>query len=114
MLAKINRIIKEKDFEEIFRRGKSVYNLNFGTKYVINKLNYNRLGISISKKVSKKAVDRNLIKRRVKVILRPFILKKINPGHDLLIMVLPNVLGKSYKEMERSLVSNLQKLRLLV
>jgi ribonuclease P protein component len=49
-----------------------------------------RLGISISRKVSKKAVSRNRIKRQIRVALRQ-ILVDLKPGWDCVIIVKPGI-----------------------
>ena len=57
------RLRKESEFKEVFRRGRKV-NLGFAVFYVTsNDLGYPRFGVVVSKKVSKKAVVRNRLKR---------------------------------------------------
>jgi ribonuclease P protein component len=61
-----------------------------------------RFGISISKKISKKAVVRNLIKRRIKGALRQ-IISQIAPGKLVVITCKPTSVGCDYDEILREL-----------
>ena len=57
------RLRKESEFKEVFRRGRRV-DLGFVVFYLSpNNLGHPRFGIVVSKKVSKKAVVRNRLKR---------------------------------------------------
>lgn len=56
----------------------------------------------VSKKVAKRAVDRNKIERRVRGILRPFIARMQGP-RALILYAKREVLGASYIEMQRDI-----------
>lgn len=56
-----------------------------------------RIGISISQKVSKKAVVRNRIKRQIRAILRQ-LLPRISPGWQLIIVVHPGAQACEYAQ----------------
>ena len=111
MLNKINRLIKDKDFDNVFKNGKSSYDKLIGVKAIQNQLENSRFGILISAKVSKKAVERNKIKRQIREIIR-LQLDKIKSSYDIVIITLPAVLGKSYQEIEGSVIGHLKKLGL--
>ncbi|MCK4553470.1 ribonuclease P protein component [Candidatus Parcubacteria bacterium] len=111
MLNKINRLTKDKDFDNIFKNGKSSYDKLIGVKAIQNQLGNSRFGILVSAKVSKKAVERNKIKRQIREIIK-LQLNKIKLGYDVVIITLPAILGKSYQEIERSVISHLKKLGL--
>ncbi len=74
MLSKASRLKKKKDFEAVFKRGKKIKGNLILLKLLPNNTEKNRFGIVIGKKVVKKAVVRNKIKRQVRAILR-----EINP-----------------------------------
>jgi ribonuclease P protein component len=59
-------------------------------------------GISISQKVSKKAVVRNRIKRQIRAVLRQF-LPRISPGWLVVIGVRSSACGCNYDEILREL-----------
>lgn len=66
-----------------------------------------KIGISISQKVSKKAVVRNRIKRQIKAIFRQ-LLPRIAPGWQLVVVVRPGAKECEYahflRELEQLLV----------
>ena len=63
-------------------------------------------------KVSKKAPERNRIKRRLREIVRAH-LKELKTGYDVMIMGLKPGLGAEYVELERQLLVVLKKAGLL-
>lgn len=111
MLTKNRRLVKEKDFQKTFKRGKSFYAKFFGVRAVANNLAHNRYGIVISTKVSKKAVERNKLKRQIRAMLKGFD-KSLNSGYDLIIMVLPAALNQEFKALNAELEKILLQLRL--
>lgn len=112
MLAKKNRLVKEKDFKETFRSGRSFFFKNLGIKAVKNKLEVNRYGIIISTKISKKAVERNKLKRQIRQIIKSLDKKTIS-GFDLIIITLPGVINRDYFEIKKELKDGFIKLKLL-
>lgn len=59
-------------------------------------------GISISKKVSKKAVVRNRLKRQIKGVIRTY-LSEIKPGWRIVIVVRPKAIECKYEHFLREL-----------
>lgn len=80
MLLKGGQLKKKKDFARVFKKGKSVNADFLVLKYVTNNLKNSRFGIIVSQKVSKKAVVRNKIRRRIKEAIR---LMPGNPGKQI-------------------------------
>ncbi|MCX6745780.1 MAG: ribonuclease P protein component [Candidatus Parcubacteria bacterium] len=116
MLKKINRLTKKKDFDAVMQ-GKGLFSPFLIIKYKKNSQNLSRFGIIISKKVSKKATLRNLVKRRISEIIR-LNLDKFTQGFDLVIIASPLIIDKQemvlkYKEIEKILLSTLRKSGLL-
>jgi ribonuclease P protein component len=70
-------------------------------------------GISISRKVSKRAVVRNRIKRQLKAVIRQN-LSKIEPGWQVVIVVRPAAVECEFDDFLRELEYLLKKLRVLV
>lgn len=108
---RIGKITKNKEFDRIFKEGRSSYDKLLGIKMIKNETYDVRLGIIVSGKVSKKAVDRNKIRRRVKEIFR-LTLNKIKPN-DYVVIVLPETRDKKFQEIECSVMFNLKRLRAL-
>ncbi|NEQ79590.1 MAG: ribonuclease P protein component [Moorea sp. SIO2I5] len=71
-----------------------------------------RLGISISQKVSKKAVVRNRIKRQLRAALRQ-LLPRLSPGWKLVIIVKPEARECEYAQLLRELEKLLVKAEVL-
>ena len=112
MLPKENRLKKKKDFEKLFKEGKSFREKFLVLKINENNLNNNRFGFIVSKKISKKAVTRNKIKRQLREIIR----KEINnyqKGFDIAVIALPDIESKSFEEMSQALECILKKVKIL-
>lgn len=112
MLKKLNRLTKQKDFEKIFKKGRSVYDSNLGIKVLKNDLSENRYGIIISAKVSKKAVERNRIKRLIREIIKKENINLKN-GNDIVIVTFPGIKDLKPEEIAPLLIKNWSKLKLL-
>jgi len=63
MIPKKNRL-NSLFFKNLFKKGKSIDNILFSLKYVKDNIQEYKVSIVVSKKVSKKATERNLLKRR--------------------------------------------------
>ena len=112
MLPTINRIKKKKDFELIFKNSKSFKNSLFILRVAENNLGLNRFGFVVSQKVSKKAVVRNRIRRRLAEIIKGEI-KNIKSGIDLVFIVLAGADKKDFSEVKSSVSNALAKLGLI-
>jgi len=112
MLAKENRLVKTKDFEDVFKRGKFFAEDFINLKVANNNLDISRFGFIVGLKVSKKAVRRNRVKRQIREIIR-LRLDKIKKGFDVIIMAKPEIVGRSYKEIERVVDNILIKSKLI-
>ena len=111
MLAKQGRLVKQKDFEKVFKRGRSFYSKFMGVRVFANQLEFNRFGIVISSKISKKATLRNRLKRRLTEALRE-VDHKLKPGLDVVLIALPGFLCQDYGEIGRELAKVFSRLKL--
>lgn len=68
--TKAQRLLKPAEFKHVFNQRQSVHNAYFGIYAANNTLNRARVGLVISKKVSKKAVIRNRLKRQIREFFR--------------------------------------------
>lgn len=102
MLKKENRLRKTKEIEGVFKEGKSFYDQIFTLKILKNNLEVNRLCVVISAKVSKKSVDRNKLKRRVRAI---FYSKKeeLKKGFDFLILTKKDINNQDFLMIKKSI-----------
>lgn len=71
MLAKVNRIRKRQDFSRIFRSGTSFRSQHLRL-HVVRTPKNKRWSITISTKISKKAVVRNRLRRRLNGFIREY------------------------------------------
>ena len=111
MFKKNNRLSKNKDFDNVFKLGRGMFLGFLGLKVLKNSLKINRFGVLVGTKVSKKAVDRNKIKRRLREAFRK-ISDNIISGHDIVITVSPAILNKDYIDIKEALISGLKRLKL--
>ena len=99
MLAKKNRLIKKKDFDKVFNKGQE-FKYNFLLlKILENGSEISRFGFIVSKKISKKAVIRNRIRR----IMREVIDRRkgeIKKGSDFILIALPGIEKRDFSEIE--------------
>jgi len=104
MLPKNNRLSK-KDFEIAFKKKGKFVRLEFLTfKITENSQDIIRFGISCGTKISKKAVVRNKIKRRLNESLR-LNLGKINKGYDILVVPNSEIVKKTYQEINQLILT---------
>lgn len=112
MLAKENRLRKDKDIKQAYKKGRFV-NLDWLTlKVAPNNLDTTRFAFLIGVKVSKKAVIRNRIKRQVSEVMRLKI-SEISKGYDVLVIVKPQAVGKEYRDIEKVALGALKRGKLL-
>jgi ribonuclease P protein component len=115
MFKKINRLTKDKEFDNVFNPpaggGKSSFNKVTGLKVLANELKHNRFGILVSAKVSKKAVERNKIKRQIREVIK-LESNKLKNGYDCVVVCLPEIANKTYKEIQQSINGHFKRLGL--
>jgi ribonuclease P protein component len=112
MLPKENRLKKEKEFEAVFKGGRTIKGKSVFLRYLINGTDKTKVGFVVSKKVSKLAVVRNKAKRRMRDIVR---LKKdgLKEGLSIVIISLPSITKLKYKEIKEDLENLLSKEELI-
>lgn len=93
---------RNEDFTEIYRNSKS-----YANKYLVmymrtNEYNYNRLGISVSKKVGNSVV-RHRVTRLVRESYR-LSENNIKNGLDIIVVARVGAKGKTYRDIESALL----------
>lgn len=111
MLSQIKRISKQKEFDAIFKSGKSFSNRCLLLKILGNEENLFKLSVVVSAKVSKKAVIRNKIRRRIKEVIRKS-LDGNQKGLSIVIVAKPEIAGYDFAKTEQVLKELLKKARL--
>ena len=112
MLKKINRLQKRGDFELLRQKGKFEGGPLFGISWLKNDdEEVNRFGFIISKKISKRAVDRNKIKRWLSEAVKKNLEEVKDKGLKVVFLVKKTVMGKKVEEVETEAVKMLQKIK---
>jgi len=104
MFKKENRLAAEVKFNN----SRSFSTFQFILKIKKNGFLLNRFGIIVSKKISKKAVERNKIKR----ILRDALValnKNMTQGHDMLFIARPGIFNETKEKIRQSAEESLVK-----
>jgi ribonuclease P protein component len=109
VLKRINRISSRKEFETIklkgvLCRGELVSGLVLQTEDKDK-----RFGIIVSKKISRRAVDRNKIRRLVYLAISEN-LEKLSEGIRIIFLVRPEIVGKKYEEVNIEVFNLVQKI----
>ena len=112
MLLKKNRLNKKKDFENIFKKGKSFKEDFLILKFVPNYSNLIRFGFIVSQKISKKASLRNKIKRRIAESIRLKI-GKLKKRLDGILLALPGIGKKDFWEIDETIKELFKKAKVL-
>ena len=100
MLKRENRIRFKKEFLEIKNKGRVLYSPLFGWLFYKENDDLKKFGFVVSKKISKKAVDRNRIRRVLSEIIRKN-LDKFEKGTRLIFLTKQEILGKKMVEIEK-------------
>lgn len=114
MIEKIHRFQGRGSLRFVYQRGQTVRGQYSSLKYIINKRrNTYRLAVVVSRKVSKSAVVRNRIRRRVYELIRQLSLPE-TPPYDLVITVYSeNLAAIDWPELEQAITGQLQKAGIL-
>ena len=94
--------MKNKDFQVVYKNGKSYANKYLVMYLLNNNKEENRLGISVSKKVGNSVV-RHRITRLIREAYRlnKEVFKK---GYDIVVIARSSAYGKTYQEIESALL----------
>ena len=93
---------KNRDFQNVYKNGKSKVN-KYLVMYVLeNQLDSNRLGISVSKKVGNSVIRHHL----TRLIRESYRLNKemFNSGLDIVVIARESAKDRKYKEIESALL----------
>ncbi len=113
MLSRKYKLKKDNDFKKVFKNGIYQQKDFIKIKFLKNNLEINRFSFIVGLKISKKAVQRNKIKRRLEEIIR-LNFKQIITGFDIIVFVDKEILEKEYIKIEENLVYLLKKSKLII
>jgi len=112
VLPKVNRLVKKKDFDLVFKNGESARDGFLIVKMLKNNLPESRFGFVISKKISPKATVRNKIKRRLGDAVSGN-LKNLKKSADVVVITLPGIEKKEFEDLLNTVNSSLRKIKLI-
>ncbi|PIY96896.1 MAG: ribonuclease P protein component [Candidatus Kerfeldbacteria bacterium CG_4_10_14_0_8_um_filter_42_10] len=118
MLAKQYRLVRKKDFAEIYQKGKSSALPTLALRF--KRRNQaegavpanSRFGFVVSGKIFKKIVLRNKLKRQLRSIIQNR-LNSITAGFDCVIIARFRIVNRDYRQIEKDVDQLLQKTNLL-
>ena len=108
---KDEKLKKQKEFERVFKEGKSYGGTTVAFYFAESELDFPRAGFIASKKISKRAVDRNRAKRLMREVFR-LNKHKLKPV-DIIFIARKGIIGKKFREVEEDFLKLAQKAGIL-
>lgn len=102
MLKKLHRVAKQGDFQKIKKHGQSFYLPSIAIRCLKTGRPNSRFGFIVSNKISKKAVERNRIRRRLSEAVGSQ-LDWVISGVDCVIVVRPAIKRDKYCDIEQKI-----------
>jgi ribonuclease P protein component len=81
-------------------------------KIATNNLPCSRVAFIVSKKISTKATERNLIKRRLREAVRA-ILVSVKEGYDIVVFSKTNIKGQNFSQIQNEIIGVFCKAKLI-
>lgn len=95
-----DKLRSRKDFKLVFQNGRRVYGRYFNLYFMPNKTGVSRWAVVVSTKVSKRAVRRNRLRRRLASLVKAS-QGSLQPGYDLVIVVKTDFFKQSTNEINQ-------------
>ncbi|HZR44164.1 MAG TPA: ribonuclease P protein component [Ktedonobacteraceae bacterium] len=106
------RLRKSSDFQRVRQQGRSIVSRLLILAWAPNDQASPRIGFVVSKRISKRAAERNYIKRLLSEALRP-VLSDICPGWDIVFSARNQIIGVSLPVLTREVSILLRRAQLL-
>lgn len=111
MLPKANRLHEKRDFQKVLKNKQYIHSKYFTVATLFQDSGiFPRVGIIVANKVSKKAVERNRIKRVVRDVFYPNI-NKLSKGLSLVVIVKKEAVEKEPELLRKDVMFLIDKLR---
>lgn len=111
MISKFQSLKKNREFQSVYRRGTSKASRQLVMIVLPGRLPYNRVGISVSKKVGNSIV-RHRVTRVIREIMRLH-WEDVEQGYDIVIVARTAAKDSDYRRLESAVMYLLKKHRLL-
>jgi ribonuclease P protein component len=112
MLKRINRLSTKRDITLVFNKGRASHGKGAVVKLRSNNLDKSRFAFVVSTKISKKAVERNRIRRRMREVVR-LVFDEIRTGYDVVVIAKAAAKDMNHKTVSADLNQTLRKARLI-
>lgn len=112
MKRQIGRLTKQKDFRRLKRQGSAGTARYLMVKAIRLPDETIRVAYIVSQRISKKAVVRNRLKRRLRAIMQGLV-DQVTPGHAILIITRPGSDTLDYQTLESNLILALTRARVI-
>lgn len=109
-MERARRLRKGSEFDTVYQKGTVVSGPLLVVRHLPNADGPTRWGFAVGKRISKKAVERNLIRRRLREGAR---LLPVAPGRDIVVTARARALEASFSELQAALAALLKRAGLL-
>lgn len=111
-LKRAFRLRKNSEFQRVRQQGRSIASRLLTLAWMPNTVAQLRVGFVVSKRVSKRAVDRNALKRRLSEAVRP-LLPDLPAGWDIVLSARRETCTADLHTLEQDISALLRRARLL-
>jgi len=109
----LNRLNKLSDIQRVFGKGRYFFVGAIGIKFIKNNGSQTRFTVVVSTKISKKAVERNKIKRRIREIIKKDVIPFAKFSCDIVVMAQKGALALSFEETKSTAISVFKKAQII-
>ena len=103
MKASANRLRKTTDIQKVYNSGQKVYHPLVRSIILPTTHSASRFTIIVSQRVSKKAVERNRVKRRLRTIVMNQLMPILRTSYDMIFIVQPAAIDAEYAVLEKAI-----------
>jgi ribonuclease P protein component len=103
MFSRPYRLRSQLEIKRVYRRGRVQHSPNFSLTYLPNYQAQNRLTVVVGTKVSKKSVQRNKMRRRVRAAIRE-LWPQLKTGYDMIVIVKKDLSKLEHSQLKQQLL----------
>ena len=107
MLKRINRLKKRYQYQYIYKSGNYVSDKSVSLHYTTAKSNHIKVGFAVTKKIGG-AIKRNLIRRRLREIIRNH-LPNLKQNYNIILVAKEQIASVDFENLSRQIVNLLKK-----
>lgn len=109
-MERARRLRKGSEFDTVYQKGTVVSGPLLVLRHTPRPGEQGRWGFAVGKRISRKAVERNLVRRRLREGARVL---PVAPGHDVVVTARARALGATFDELQTALRALLERAGLL-